>query len=199
MKHSLGLQWGPAAGAKPLDISSLRAFGQGGKQALGVVRVSARAPFGVFWESWCLAQAERQFFAKSGVSLTRNGALGREIVFGSSETVLFLIGGVDDSLLHPLNCGSELSQKVLDLALAQLHVPQGRRSPGDLLPACHAPFCLWLSKQVHRKAESLTVGSPKCRKESVSCLDHTRKKGCISNVRIYFQICLSQKSPKVTF
>ncbi len=37
-------------GSPEQDISSLRAFGQGGGQISRVVRVSARAPFGVFAE-----------------------------------------------------------------------------------------------------------------------------------------------------
>ena len=35
-------------GSPEQDISSLRAFGQGGGQISRVVRVSARVPFGVF-------------------------------------------------------------------------------------------------------------------------------------------------------
>ncbi len=82
----------------------LRAYGLGGGQVLGVVCVSAREPFGDFWEIgvWLkrngnISETARFYslplllfppIGESGVSVTRNSTLGREMVFGLSETVL---------------------------------------------------------------------------------------------------------------
>ena len=62
-------------GSPERDISSLRAFGPGGGQIWGVVRVSARALL--------------EYFEESHIWLTRNGTVLGKVAFGSSEAALF--------------------------------------------------------------------------------------------------------------
>ncbi len=62
-------------GSLERDIAPLRAVGPGGGQICGVVRVSARAPFGVW--------------AKRSIWLKRNGTFRGKVASGLSKTTLF--------------------------------------------------------------------------------------------------------------